>query len=352
VLTLSAAAGSPNATARTRQNLALAYGLSGDNEKAAAVGRTDLDEASVKSNLAYYTMLRGLSDHARAAAIIGARSVGPSPNASGAPEVPQAAAQPPAPTTDVADAMPASPDRSVEAAPLAAPPPSPAPAIVKTAARKPAQAPHRVTPPAAIPAVAPTEPAPAAAAEAPPAPIPAVAQTEPAPAPAQAAEAPPATPETHIETGKAEDPVAGEPAPRQEAVAAPAKPEEPAPTALPDDSAVSQIAALPPVADAPRLASSQPAPTGGVTASTPLKRRSYFVQIGAFKDAARAHKLCDGLVAKGYDLTVAPSHGDPAHDLFLCRSSEPAGRTDAAAVAQRLRDGEAAPALLVPTAEN
>ena len=47
------------ATARHRQNLALAYGLSGQIEQAAAVARQDLDEEAVANNLAYYAILRG-----------------------------------------------------------------------------------------------------------------------------------------------------------------------------------------------------------------------------------------------------------------------------------------------------
>ncbi|MCH8183871.1 MAG: tetratricopeptide repeat protein, partial [Proteobacteria bacterium] len=46
------------ATARHRQNLALAYGLSGRLEEAAAVARQDLDEAAVANNLAYHAILR------------------------------------------------------------------------------------------------------------------------------------------------------------------------------------------------------------------------------------------------------------------------------------------------------
>jgi len=69
--TLSALAALPAATARHRQNLALAYGLAHETAKAAAVARTDLDERAVKNNLAYYAMLRGLGPEARTAAIFG-----------------------------------------------------------------------------------------------------------------------------------------------------------------------------------------------------------------------------------------------------------------------------------------
>ncbi len=45
---------------RVRQNLALAYGLKGDLEAAARVARLDLDDANVRSNLAFYETARHL----------------------------------------------------------------------------------------------------------------------------------------------------------------------------------------------------------------------------------------------------------------------------------------------------
>src|SRR5262249_37088501 len=72
IATLSDVAGRPGASARNRQNLALVYGLAGDNDHASAVARTDLDDAAVRSNLAYYTLLRSLDDVGRTAAILGA----------------------------------------------------------------------------------------------------------------------------------------------------------------------------------------------------------------------------------------------------------------------------------------
>ncbi|HTZ77377.1 MAG TPA: hypothetical protein VMC10_05705, partial [Stellaceae bacterium] len=44
---------------------------SGDNQHAASVARADLDEQAVRSNLAYYTLLRSMDDHGRTAAILG-----------------------------------------------------------------------------------------------------------------------------------------------------------------------------------------------------------------------------------------------------------------------------------------
>ncbi len=72
IATLSEVVTQPGASARNRQNLALVYGLSGDNVHAASVARRDLDEQAVRSNLAYYALLRSLDDVGRTAAILGA----------------------------------------------------------------------------------------------------------------------------------------------------------------------------------------------------------------------------------------------------------------------------------------
>jgi len=71
VATLSALTASPQTTARYRLNLALVYGLAGQDDAAAAAARDDLGEADIASNRSYYQTLRGLGDHARAAAILG-----------------------------------------------------------------------------------------------------------------------------------------------------------------------------------------------------------------------------------------------------------------------------------------
>lgn len=52
----------PGATARDRQNLALAYGLSGDMKQAKQFARMDMDSRSVERNLNYYAALRSISD--------------------------------------------------------------------------------------------------------------------------------------------------------------------------------------------------------------------------------------------------------------------------------------------------
>ncbi|MBC8157850.1 MAG: hypothetical protein H8E94_00815 [Alphaproteobacteria bacterium] len=70
-------AGPAPAMAQHRHNLALAYGLAGRMEEAAAVSRRDLSEAQVKHNLAIYERLRGLSGSEREREILGRRDVAP-----------------------------------------------------------------------------------------------------------------------------------------------------------------------------------------------------------------------------------------------------------------------------------
>ena len=69
---LEKAAHDPAATARIRQNLALAYGLAGDDQKAAATAAIDLDPAKVQANLGYCEYLRLLHDRKALAAAVGA----------------------------------------------------------------------------------------------------------------------------------------------------------------------------------------------------------------------------------------------------------------------------------------
>lgn len=62
-------------TPKLRQNLALIYGLAGRLRDAATVLRIDLDDRTVRNNLAYYEMLRGLSPRQRRETVLGTRSV-------------------------------------------------------------------------------------------------------------------------------------------------------------------------------------------------------------------------------------------------------------------------------------
>lgn len=71
ITTLVAAAQQPGATARQRQNLALAYGIAGRDADAERIARLDLDRQAVQSNLAYYGILRAANDEALLTAVLG-----------------------------------------------------------------------------------------------------------------------------------------------------------------------------------------------------------------------------------------------------------------------------------------
>jgi Flp pilus assembly protein TadD len=60
----------PSGSARERQNLALIYGLAGNDTEAARIGRIDLDQASVEHNLIFYRSLRDLPADALGQAIL------------------------------------------------------------------------------------------------------------------------------------------------------------------------------------------------------------------------------------------------------------------------------------------
>ncbi len=380
--TLTEAASSVNATPRTRQNLALAYGLAGDTEKAAAVARRDLDEQTVKNNLAYYAMLRGLDDRARAAAIIGAHAPtrgtdGEAAALSDAKQVSQG--DKPRGTTEQSASIAPPPNRTVETVALAMPeiaPPAPAPVkaaetpmapphplkSVRAKPATPAPAPRAVEPSspapapneqAALPATAAQEEAPApqrVAAVEPPATVIVAEPTPPAPtqtAPASAAASPQQAPsETVATTAPAQTSPASLAAPAQQAPAptvATSAPEQlvaaSAPPAAQSEPAPSAIAAAEPMPNSPEIA-----PVGTKSAS---KTHRFLVQVGAFHDPERAKKLCNELAAKGYDLAVTTGHSASAQDWYFCRSTA-MPRTEAAALAQRLRDEANTAPTLVP----
>jgi Flp pilus assembly protein TadD len=69
---LEQAAKDPAATSRMRLNLALAYGLAGEPDKAAQIAKADLDAAKVEQNLGYYEFLRLLHNRNAIAAMLGA----------------------------------------------------------------------------------------------------------------------------------------------------------------------------------------------------------------------------------------------------------------------------------------
>lgn len=81
IMVLRSVAADPRAGSRQRLNLALVYGLAGKFEAAAEIARIDLDEASVRRNLAYYRTLRALKDPRAALKAIGAAGTAPGSSA-------------------------------------------------------------------------------------------------------------------------------------------------------------------------------------------------------------------------------------------------------------------------------
>ena len=71
IATLTAVVADPRATARHRQNLALAYGLSGDYVNASIVARKDISDTDSARNQQYYSRLRAMDDRSRTRAILG-----------------------------------------------------------------------------------------------------------------------------------------------------------------------------------------------------------------------------------------------------------------------------------------
>lgn len=64
----------PGATARNRQNLALAHGLAGNLEAAERISRLDLDEQAVENNVAYFAALAAVEGGRQRAAALGVHS--------------------------------------------------------------------------------------------------------------------------------------------------------------------------------------------------------------------------------------------------------------------------------------
>ena len=112
---LEDAARDPKATARTRQNLALVYGLAGEMEDAAATGSADLGQGTVRRNLAYYRALRSARAITDAAART--RAVPDASEAAARARTQIAAADADAPTAPVAPA-PIAPAPIADVAPV------------------------------------------------------------------------------------------------------------------------------------------------------------------------------------------------------------------------------------------
>lgn len=140
---------SPRVTARNRQNLALVYGLMGNEERATYYARQDLDDAQVQRNLAYYAQLRASTDKARSAAAFGIdsrpgvpqlpapgamRPAPPRPSTSSEEQVPPLLAIAPAAGTPMPPAV--APTLRVPTEPAGAEPPATAP-VKESTAREP-----------------------------------------------------------------------------------------------------------------------------------------------------------------------------------------------------------------------
>jgi Flp pilus assembly protein TadD len=335
VAELSELANGSDASPRHRLNLALIYGLAGDDKKAAALARTTLDEAAVANNLAYYAMLRGMDDKARANAIMGTH-VGGATVAEALPK-PDTGAEPVA----------AAPVAPVTATPLSQgenqqPNPTPVHRTKPVAPAKPAQTPNP-TPPAAAPEQAKAEAAAAAPA--------------PAEAPAQAAPVTTAAGPTGDapSASAADKPAAAEPEPAPPKTAPDAAP-APAGASAMVESPKSAPAEPPPAAqEATAPPSPPPAPAAepeSVPAPVAAKPASaetadFVVQLGAFAAEPNAHKLADHLNQKGYEVAVVHRRDHDGRDWFIVRAGGYATAEEAGAAARHMREAEQVPAVVV-----
>ena len=374
VATLSDLVSRPGATARNRQNLALVYGLAGDNTHAAAVARSDLDEGAVRNNLAYFSLLRSLDDVGRTAAILGADV-----------RAARAAAQPTGTVTDpaIAAAPAPTPDR-VSQNPL--PPSEPAlaamPAPIKSAKPAVPKFEREATPTTAL---EPADPTPSAKLEVPnqgasrsakaTADSEAAATQLASAAPMPTAPATPKSEKPKAETAAAEPQTETAPAepraetataePQTDAALSPtstaltdAKPkaetssaEPQSDAALPATSAAltdadpkadmvaqapQSVAALPPP---PVAAPATSEPTSAAHKTPAVAGKRLVVQLGSFQAEANAHKLTSQLKEKGIaDLVVIHDRDREGRDWYVVRTADFATREAAEAVAQSIRD--------------
>ncbi|MFO1037379.1 MAG: tetratricopeptide repeat protein [Geminicoccaceae bacterium] len=111
--TLQPLAEGPVSTRRSRQNLALAYGLKGDLASAERLSRVDLADDEVRNNLSYFTALRGMPSRHAAAALM------PRVDAQGALERSASSARA---QTRASRTEPAAPAASAGPRPIVAPP--------------------------------------------------------------------------------------------------------------------------------------------------------------------------------------------------------------------------------------
>jgi Flp pilus assembly protein TadD/septal ring-binding cell division protein DamX len=313
IATLSDVVARPGATARNRQNLALVYGLAGDDTHAALVARSDLDEAAVRNNLAYFTLLRSLDDVGRTAAILGADV-----------RAARAAAQPTGTVTDPATAAAPLTHVSRTAIPVAAP--------AVAALPQPVKSPKHVAP-----------------------------QAVPEPTPNTSLESEPPTPSANLEAAM---PKSAEPAKTPEPTVTPA-----------DDASANQVASTAPVVmtpvapkpakhkaetastEPPSTASLPPTPVSAPATSAPVSTahktaaaggKRLVVQLGSFQAEANANKLTSQLKAKGIsDLVIIHDRDRQGRDWYVVRTADFATQEAAEAVAQSIRDAGDADARII-----
>ena len=333
--TLLEIAGDVGAPPRYRLNLALIYGLAGDDKRAAAIAHTSLDDVSVRNNLAYYAMLRGMNDRARTSAIIAGQIHGyPTERTAGTDK-----AETTAPAT--ADAAPTAATAATTDNAAAPPDSTPATAENKNgaASASPSMADDKDAPPPAPVAADGTPPADATASDAPAASAPPTKLTRPdapdAPSDATAQPAPtdagPAAPAT---ASDAPTPVAPTPTTASDTTAAPSTGAA-QDQSTPDASAVAQQAA-PPVA----LKGAKAAPPAAASAG------GFVLQFGAFSVEANARKLADRLKQKGHDVTVVTQDSN-GRQLFAVRGGSYANAGQAEAAAKHIHDAEQLPIVVV-----
>jgi Flp pilus assembly protein TadD/cell division protein FtsN len=303
IATLSDVVARPGATPRNRQNLALVYGLAGDNVHAALVARSDLDEAAVKNNLAYFTLLRSLDDVGRTAAILGADV-----------RAARAAAQPAGIVKDPAIAQ-LPPPASVSRAPL---PPTTSAASVLPA---PIKAPKH-----------------------------AVAQVVPEPTPNTHLEREEPTPSANLEAAIPKSALGTETPPPAADEASQTQLASAAPMALPPPSALkpvkhkAEVASTEPAAPqtmtpTPISAPAQSAPAAMPHKTTAVGGKRIVVQLGSFQAEANANKLTSQLKAKGIaDLQIVHYSDRQGREWYAVRTPDFATQEAAEAVAQSIRD--------------
>ncbi len=314
-----------NASPRHRLNLALVYGLAGDDKKAASIARTALDEKAVASNLAYYAMLRGMDDKSRANAIMGGQLMGQVTVAEhpglpgGAEDVAKVEPAPREPVSSAALDVPATAAKPT----MAKEPPEPvAHKAAEAAPEAPVEAPMDV-----VGGDLPADATPNESAAVPPAPAPSeptkltksdTAATD-APASEQAAADQPATP------------------PASDQAAAAGQPETPPPS---DQVAAADQPQTPPASEPAPAASSHKRMASAPTAT-------FSVQVGTFASEGNAKKLADQLNQKGYSLAVVHYRDSAGRDWYAVRAGGYGSADEAAAAARHMHDAEQVPAVVV-----